>query len=99
MQQLSGSSGRGGTFIPSTIRIFSGGGGGRAAGPANRDPKIIPPGGSGGVGDLPAPVVRLDSSSIRDAIAACSCSSASCSFASASSVENGLSVGFDATGC
>ena len=78
MQQLSGSSGRGGTFIPSTVRTFSGGGGGRAAGPANLDPKMIPPGDGGGVGGLPAPVVRPDSSSIRAAISACSCNSSCC---------------------
>ena len=75
MQQLSGSSGRGGTLIPSTIRIIPGSGGGLAAGPANLEPKIIPP---TGVGGLPAPVVLPDSSSIRAAISAC-CSRSSLS--------------------
>ena len=96
MQQLSGSSGRGRTFIPSTVRIFSGGGGGRAAGPANLDPKMMP---LGGVGGLPAPVVRPDSSSIRAAIPACSCNSSSFALASATIAGKGLSVGFEPTGC
>ena len=94
IQQLSGSSGRGRTLIPSTIRICSGGGAGFAAGPAKRDPKMIFP--TGRVGDLPAPVVRPDSSSILDAMACCfSCSSSAC----AADSGNGLDDGFELTGC
>src|SRR5271170_4462702 len=93
MQQLSGSSGRGGTVIPSTIRILSGGGAGLDAGPARRDPKMMPP--AGGVGGLPAPVVRPDSSSIRAAMSCCFW----CSSASAARSGNGLEEGLDPTGC
>ena len=41
IQQLSGSSGRGGTLTPSTIRTDCGSGPARGAGPANREPKMI----------------------------------------------------------
>ena len=41
MQQLSGSSGRGGTLMPSTMRIVSGAGGSLGAGPERRDPNMI----------------------------------------------------------
>lgn len=72
MQQLSGSSGLGGTLMPSTILIFSGGGAGREAGPASLEPKMIfCTGAVVGVGGRPAPVVRLDSSSIRAASSSC----------------------------
>jgi hypothetical protein len=87
--------------MPSTVRIFSGGGGGRAAGPANLDPKTIPGvrGWGGGVGGLPAPVVRPASSSILDAMTACSSCSASFSWASAMIAGNGLEAGFEPIGC
>ena len=94
IQQLSGSSGRGSTLIPSTIRICSGWGAGLAAGPARRDPKMIFP--TGGVGDLPAPVVRADSLSNLDAM--------TCLFSSSSSActvdfGNRLDDGLERTGC
>ncbi len=79
MQQLSGSSGRGGTLIPSTTLIFSAGGAGLEAGPASLDPKMIF--WIGGVGGLPAPVVRPDSSSIREAIFSCVSLSSAAAFA------------------
>jgi hypothetical protein len=75
--------------MPSTIRIFSGFGPGLAAGPANRDPKMIP---LTGVGVRPAPVVRPDSSSIREAISSCCSCSSACS-------RNGLEAGLDPVGC
>jgi hypothetical protein len=75
MQQLSGSSGRGGTLIPSTVRTLSGGGAGLEAGPASLEPNMMLMGGESGA--LPAPVVRPDSSSIRAASSSCfACSSA-----------------------
>ena len=60
--------------MPSTVRIVSGAGGGRAVGPARRDPNIILP--TGEVSILPGPLVRPDSSSIRRTIAAFISSSA-----------------------
>jgi hypothetical protein len=74
-------------LIPSTILTLSGVGEGRDAGPANLDPNMIC-----GVGGLPAPVVRPDSSSILDAI--------SCCFSDSEVISGkGLDVGGDPTGC
>lgn len=87
MQQLSGSSGRGGTLIPSTSRIFSGGGPGLEAGPARRDPNMMR-----GVGGTLAPVVRLASSSMRAASCSCFCFSSTI-------VGNGFDSGGDEMGC
>lgn len=97
MQQLSGSSGRGGTLIPSTVLIFSAGGAGLEAGPASLDPKIIF--WIGGVGDFPAPVVRPDSSSMREAICSCFSFSLAVAFALSVIAGKGLSTGLCATGC
>jgi hypothetical protein len=94
MQQLSGSSGRGGTLTPSTTRTVSGSGPLRGAGPANLEPKKMFCIG-GEVGDFLAPVVRPDSSSILEA----SSSTFTRSSASFAMAGNGFETGDEPTGC